>query len=68
MKLAYSSIESEFETAQAALAYEMWLRAKVGAALTQADNPDTPRYSTDEVRQHVMALVERPHPTTPPAL
>jgi hypothetical protein len=59
MNVAYSPIESEFETSQAAAAYESWLRSKVGDALVQANNPNTPRYSTDEVRQRVMALIER---------
>lgn len=55
---AYSPIESEFESPQQASAYGAWLRAKVTHALAQADDPNSPRYSTDEVRRRVYALIE----------
>jgi hypothetical protein len=59
MQPAYTSIESEFATPEQACAYEDWLRAKVSRALAQAENPAVPRYSTDEVRQRVFALMEK---------
>jgi hypothetical protein len=63
MQTAYTSIESEFDTPEQALAHEVWLRAKVSHALAQADAPNVPRYSTDEVRRRVYALMEdRSHP------
>ena len=59
MQPAYTSIESEFATPEQASAYEAWLRAKVSHALAQANDPKVPRYSTDEVRQRVYALMEK---------
>lgn len=58
MHPAYSPLESEFESPQAESAYEAWLHAKVVGALAQADNPSTPRYSTDEVRRRVYDVIE----------
>jgi len=60
MRQAYSPIESEFDSPQAESAYEVWLRTKVQAALAQADDPNTPRYSTDEVRRRVHTVMQSP--------
>ena len=59
MQPAYTSIASEFATPELASAYEAGLRAKVFHALAQANDPKEPRYSTDEVRQRVYALMEK---------
>jgi len=60
MTTTYDPISSEFETEEAATNYDKWFRAKVERSLVQADNPRTPRYSSDEVMRRVQALL----PTT----
>jgi hypothetical protein len=59
MQPAYTTLESEFATPEQASAYEVWLRTKIAHALSLADDPSVPRYSTDEVRQRVYALMEQ---------
>jgi hypothetical protein len=58
MRQAYSPLESEFDSPQAESDYEAWLRAKVMISLAQADDPTTPRYSTDEIRRRVSTVIE----------
>lgn len=58
MQAHHSTIESEFDTPQAAVAYEAWLHAKVTEALIQAEDPKTARYSSDQVRQRMHALIQ----------
>ena len=58
MQANHSTIESEFDTPQAAVAYEAWLQVKVKESLLQADDPETARYSSDQVRQRMHALLQ----------
>ncbi|MDI9332862.1 MAG: hypothetical protein QM533_00645 [Cytophagales bacterium] len=46
-------IFSEFETPEDAAAYDQWFRAKVEKSLKAADDPQTPRYSSDEVMRRI---------------
>jgi hypothetical protein len=58
MNTAFTPIESEFTSAEEALAYDRWLREKVQASLVTADDPKSARYSTDEVMQRMDAIVQ----------
>lgn len=58
MNTALSPIESEFDTLEQERAYGQWLRDKVGASLEKANDPATPRYSTDQVMQRMGAIVQ----------
>lgn len=58
MNTALSPIESEFTSVQEEQAYEEWLKQKVAVSLAKADDPATPRYSTDEVMQRMDRIVE----------
>jgi hypothetical protein len=58
MTAVYTPIESEFCSAEEELAYDRWLREKVTASLVKADDPQTPRYSTDEVMRRMDAIVK----------
>lgn len=58
MNAIFNPIESEFTSAEQELAYDRWLREKVESALAKADDPSTPRYSTDEVMRRMDALVK----------
>jgi hypothetical protein len=49
---------SEFETDAQAASYDCWFRAKVEHALKQADDPATPKYSTDEVMQRMDNIIK----------
>ena len=53
-----SPIVSEFETQEAADSYDQWFRTKVEASLQMADNPSTPRYSTDEVARRMGQVIK----------
>ena len=58
MNAALSPIVSEFETEEQAASYDLWLRAKVEASLIQADDPATPRYSSDEVMRKLGSVIK----------
>jgi hypothetical protein len=58
MSAVFTPIESEFESPEQQAAYEQWLKAKVQASLAKADDPNTPRYSTDEVAQRMSAIIQ----------
>ncbi|OYT91960.1 MAG: hypothetical protein CFE43_10810 [Burkholderiales bacterium PBB3] len=58
MNAVYTPIESEFSSAEQEQAYDRWLSEKVAASLAKADNPQTPRYSTDEVMRRMDAIVQ----------
>lgn len=49
MRAVLFPIVSTFETQEASDSYDEWFRSKVEASLRLADDPNTPRYSTDEV-------------------
>lgn len=58
MNTAFTPIESEFTSADQELAYDRWLREKVQASLAKADDPETARYSTDEVMRRMDVIVQ----------
>ena len=58
MSAVLSPIVSEFETEAQAASYDRWFRAKVERALTLADDPSTPRYTSDEVARRLHGIVE----------
>ncbi|MFC7410977.1 MULTISPECIES: stability determinant [Hydrogenophaga] len=57
MNVALDPIVSEFSTQQEADAHDQWFRARVEAALRRADDPETPRFSTDEVMRRMDAVI-----------
>ena len=61
MTAVFTPIESEFSSAEQELAYDRWLREKVTASLVKADDPQTPRYSTDEVMRRMDAIIQAAH-------
>ena len=58
MSAVLSQIFSEFETEAQAASYDRWFRAKVERALTLADDPSTPRYTSDEVARRINSIIE----------
>lgn len=58
MNAVLSPIVSEFETQEAADSYDQWFRSKVEASLRLADDPQTPRYSTDEVARRMAQVIK----------
>lgn len=58
MNTALDPIVSEFSTQKEADAHDQWFRARVEAALRQADDPTTPRFSTDEVMRRMGAVIQ----------
>lgn len=58
MNTVFTPIESEFTSPEQELAYDRWLREKVEASLVKADDPNSPRYSTDEVMRRMNAIVQ----------
>lgn len=58
MNAVLSPIVSEFETEELAASYDRWFRAKVERALSLADDPNTPRYTSDEVMRKMHKIVE----------
>ena len=58
MNALLSPIVSEFETQEAADSYDKWFRSKVEASLRAADDPTTPRYSTDDVARRMAKIIK----------
>ncbi len=58
MNAVLSPIVSEFETEQQAVSYDRWFRAKVEHAVKLADDPSTPRYTSDEVARRMSSIIE----------
>jgi len=58
MSKVLSPIVSEFETQEASDSYDQWFKSKVEASLRLADEPNTPRYSTDEVAQRMGQIIK----------
>ncbi len=58
MNSILSPIVSQFETQEAADSYDQWFTSKVEASLRQADDPSTPRYSTDEVSRRMDQVIK----------
>ena len=49
---------SEFATQEDADSYDIWFRAKVESALHRADDPTTPRHTTDAVLRRMDAVIK----------
>lgn len=58
MSTPLSPIVSEFETQEAANSYDQWFKSKVEASLRLADDPNAPRYCTDEVAQRMGQIIK----------
>lgn len=58
MNAVLDPIISEFETADQAVSYDRWFRAKVAQSLAKADDPHEPRYSTDEVMRRMDKIIK----------
>ena len=51
-------IVSEFATQEEADSYDIWFRTKVESALQRADDPTTPRHTSDAVLRRMDALIK----------
>jgi hypothetical protein len=49
---------SEFETQEQTVGYDQWFRAKVEQSLAKANDPSTPRYTTDEVMRRMDTIIK----------
>ena len=49
---------SEFANQEDADSYNIWFRAKVESALHRADDPTTPRHTTDAVLRRMDAVIK----------
>ena len=49
---------SEFETVESASSYDLWFRSKVEASLARADQQGTERFSSDEVKHTLEAVIK----------
>ncbi len=58
MNTVFDSIVSEFSTQSEADAYDQWFRAKVAASLRRADDPNTPRFTTDDVMRRMDSVIQ----------
>jgi hypothetical protein len=55
--IPFSPIESEFASAEEATSYNQWFTTKVQASLKLADDPRTPRFSSDQVMRRIDATI-----------
>lgn len=58
MNAVFDPIVSEFETQEQADSYDRWFRAKVEQSLAKANDPGTPRYTTDEVMRRMDKIIK----------
>jgi hypothetical protein len=58
MNAVLDPIISEFETPEQAAIYDRWFRAKVEQSLVKADDPSTPRYTTEEVMRRMDKIIK----------
>lgn len=58
MNAVLDPMVSEFETDAQALSYDQWFRAKVAQSLAKANDPSTPRYTTDDVMGRMDAIIK----------
>ncbi len=58
MAAVLDPIVSEFETQEQAAHYDRWFRAKVEQSLAKADDPSTPRYTTEEVMRRMDKIIK----------
>jgi hypothetical protein len=58
MNAVLDPIISEFDSEDQALSYDRWFRAKVEQSLAKADDPNQPRYTTDEVMHRMDKIIK----------
>lgn len=58
MSTVFDPIVSEFQTAAQEASYDLWFRAKVEKSLMLADDPGSPRYTTDEVMRRMDKIIK----------
>ena len=58
MNVVLDPLISEFETQAQAVGYDQWFRAKVAQSQAKANDPSTPRYTTDEVMQRMDKIIK----------
>jgi hypothetical protein len=58
MNAVLDPIVSEFETQEQADSYDRWFRVKVEQSLAKANDPLTPRYTTDEVMRRMDKIIK----------
>jgi hypothetical protein len=65
MNTVLHPLVSEFSTQEEAVSYDRWFRAKVEQSIVDANDPASPRYTTDEVMHRMDKLIkaaEAKHP------
>lgn len=58
MNAALDPLVSEFSTEEDAVGYDRWFHAKVEQSIVDANNPNTPRYTTDEVMRRMDKIIK----------
>lgn len=58
MNAVLDPLISEFDTQEHAASYDLWFRAKVEQSLAKANDPSTPRYTTDEVMRRMDKIIK----------
>ncbi len=58
MAAQFDPVFSEFPSQEEADSYDLWFRAKVQGSLRRADDPTTPRHSTDEVMRRIDTVIQ----------
>jgi hypothetical protein len=58
MNAVLDPLISEFDTQEQAAGYDAWFRAKVEQSLAKANDPSTPRYTTDEVMRRMDTIIK----------
>jgi hypothetical protein len=58
MNAVLDPLVSEFSTEEEAVSYDRWFRSKVEQSVVEANNPATPRYTTDEVMRRMDKIIK----------
>jgi hypothetical protein len=58
MNAVLDPLISEFVTEEEAVSYDRWFRAKVEQSIGEANNPATPRYTTEEVMRRMDKIIK----------
>jgi hypothetical protein len=58
MNAVLDPLISEFVTEEEAVSYDRWFRAKVEQSIGEANNPTTPRYTTEEVMRRMDKIIK----------
>jgi 2-keto-4-pentenoate hydratase len=59
MNATLGALVSEFSTEEEeAISYDLWFRAKVEQSILEANNPASPRYTTDEVMHRMDKIIK----------